>query len=50
MQYKQTYNDYIVICLHIARQRLVEYILTTHIHVEVEGHPLFGNGPVNTHA
>jgi hypothetical protein len=37
-----------VTCIPIARQRLYKHVPAKQMHA-TEGHPLLGNGPVNTH-
>jgi hypothetical protein len=37
-----------VTCILIARQQVGRHIPATHMHAIIEGHPLLGNGGVNT--
>jgi hypothetical protein len=42
-----SYKEDIVTCIPIARQRLGKHIQAAHEQAAI-GHPLIGNGPVNT--
>jgi hypothetical protein len=41
-------ENYIVTCIPIASQRFRKHIPAKDTHA-IEGHPLLGNGPANTH-